>query len=40
MGLESAVPQYIINELIKKARTTPAGCFVEIGVYKGGTGYQ
>ena len=40
MELESAVPQYIINELINKARTTPEGCFVEIGVYKGGTGYQ
>jgi hypothetical protein len=40
MELTSAVPQNIINELVDKARTAPEGCFVEIGVYKGGTGYQ
>lgn len=40
MELISAVPQYIINELINKARTAPEGCFVEVGVYKGGTAYH
>lgn len=27
----------IIKELVEKASSTPEGCFIEVGVYKGGT---
>ena len=33
----SAVSPNIINALVKKAKSVPKGCFVEVGVYKGGT---
>jgi O-methyltransferase len=37
---ESAVGQYIIEELVKTASQCPSGCFVEVGVYKGGTAWH
>lgn len=37
--LPSAVPQYVIDDLIKTAESTPPGCIVEIGVWKGGTAW-
>lgn len=37
MNLPSLVGEHVINEMIELARNTPAGCFVEVGVYKGGT---
>ena len=40
MSLPSAVPQYVIDDLIKHARTAPKGCFVEVGVYQGGTAWH
>ena len=33
----SAVSSFIIDSLVRKIRETPDGCFVEVGVYKGGT---
>jgi len=36
----SIVGESIIEGLIDLARKTPAGCFVEVGVYKGGTGWH
>lgn len=38
--LPSLVPQSIIDEMIQKAKATPPGCFVEVGVYKGGTAWH
>jgi O-methyltransferase len=35
--LPSVVPQELIMALIEKASETPDGCFVEVGVYQGGT---
>ena len=40
MTLPSAVPQNIINDLVKTASTAPQGSIVEVGVYTGGTGWQ
>ena len=40
MTLESAVPQYVIDDLIQIARNTPEGCIVEVGVWKGGTAWH
>lgn len=36
----SLVCQNTIEEMIAYARTVPAGCFVEVGVYKGGTAWH
>ena len=33
----SAVSQFIIDSLVNKLKDSPKGCFVEVGVYKGGT---
>lgn len=38
--LPSLVSPVVIAKMIKKARETPSGCFVEIGVYKGGTAWH
>lgn len=35
--LPSLVSQDVIADLIDHARSSPPGCFVEVGVYKGGT---
>lgn len=35
----SVVGEATIRELLAVASTTPPGCFVEVGVYKGGTGW-
>lgn len=35
----SLVGEETIREMLDCARGTPAGCFVEVGVYKGGTGW-
>lgn len=35
----SLVGEATIREMLAAARDTPAGCFVEVGVYKGGTGW-
>jgi O-methyltransferase len=36
----SLVGASVIDELVKTAKKTPAGCFVEVGVYKGGTAWH
>ncbi len=36
----SLVGEHTIAEMLKHAETTPAGCFVEVGVYKGGTAWH
>ena len=33
----SAVSSFIIDSLVEKLKESPKGCFVEVGVYKGGT---
>lgn len=33
------VGEHTIRELLNKARATPAGCFVEVGVYRGGSAW-
>lgn len=38
--LPSAVPSYIIDDLIETATSTPMGAIVEVGVYTGGTGWR
>ncbi len=35
----SVVGEATIREMLDAARATPPGCFVEVGVYKGGTGW-
>lgn len=35
--LNSLVGEDVIEEMIGLARSTPQGCFVEVGVYRGGT---
>lgn len=40
MKPESLVGAYVIEELVRVASTTPQGCIVEVGVYKGGTGWH
>lgn len=40
MTLPSAVPQNIIDSLIRLASTVPEGNFVEVGVYQGGTAWH
>lgn len=40
MSLPSAVPQNIIDDLVKNASQAPAGAIVEVGVYTGGTGWH
>lgn len=40
MSLPSAVPQNIIDSLVRKASEAPAGAIVEVGVYTGGTGWH
>lgn len=37
---ESLVGPHIIDEMVKTACKTPQGCFVEVGVYKGGTAWH
>ncbi len=36
----SAVPQHVIDDLIDHAMRAPEGCFVEVGVYQGGTAWH
>jgi len=36
----SVVPKHAIDSMLELARYSPAGCFVEVGVYKGGTAYH
>ena len=36
----SVVPPDYIEELLSYAKTVPAGCFVEVGVWKGGTAWH
>ncbi len=36
----SLVGMHVIDEMVKTASTTPEGCFVEVGVYKGGTAWH
>lgn len=36
----SLVGLHVIDELVKTARNTPQGCFIEVGVYKGGTAWH
>lgn len=40
MSLPSAVPQNIIDSLVRLASTSPEGNFVEVGVYQGGTAWH
>jgi O-methyltransferase len=35
----SLVGEETIRDMLHTARSTPPGCFVEVGVYKGGTGW-
>lgn len=35
----SVVGEATIREMLAAAKRTPTGCFVEVGVYKGGTGW-
>jgi len=37
MNLPSLVGEHVIKEMIELASKCPEGCFVEVGVYKGGT---
>lgn len=39
VGPHSLVGEATIREMLDAARATPPGCFVEVGVYKGGTGW-
>lgn len=36
----SAVPQHVIDDLMDHAMNAPEGCFVEVGVYQGGTAWH
>lgn len=36
----SLVGEFHLNELLTRAEATPPGCFVEVGVYKGGSAYR
>jgi O-methyltransferase len=36
---QSLVGPHVIEELVKVASTTPQGCIVEVGVFKGGTAW-
>ena len=38
--LESLVSPEAIQEMVDRASKTPRGCFVEVGVYNGGTGHR
>lgn len=40
MTLPSAVPDYIITDLVGVASKAPQGNFVEVGVYQGGTAWH
>lgn len=37
--LPTLVGDDVLNALVEVSKTTPPGCFVEVGVYKGGTGW-
>lgn len=36
----SLVGEFHLNEMIARAEATPPGCFVEVGVYKGGSAWR
>jgi hypothetical protein len=36
----SLVGEFHLNEMLTRAEATPPGCFVEVGVYKGGSAYR
>jgi hypothetical protein len=37
MNIQSLVSRTNIGAMLKKAKSCPEGCFIEVGVYKGGT---
>lgn len=39
-GPSSAIAEHVIDALVASAKETPPGCFVEVGVYRGGSAWR